>query len=205
SNLISELPLELTKPLKNVKVTEKETITLQCEVSKPGKKSQWFVDDEEIKPSDRIKFQTEGNVHKLVISKSILDDEGVYKVKIDEVESTAEVLVDELPIEIIKPLKDVKIQEKETATFKCEVSRTGATAKWLKDGKEITVGAEYEMKVDEVTFILIIKSVTMEQSGLYTIEIEDKKSSAKLNITGTNLFLLTMALPVLLGVGINLN
>ena len=74
-------------------VDEKEEVTLTCEVNKLGKKPVWFLDDEEIKPNDRVKVTSRGLVHKLTIQTSKLHDEGKYTVAFDDVKSTANLTV----------------------------------------------------------------------------------------------------------------
>ena len=51
------------------------------------------MDDEEIKPNDRIKTTSRGLIHKLTIDNSKPHDEGKYTVAFDEVKSTASLTV----------------------------------------------------------------------------------------------------------------
>ena len=89
-----ETPVEFIRPLADIKVTENQEIFLEVEVNKPNKTSQWFHDGQQVSASKRIKLLTDGAVHKLVIDSAELDDEGKYKVKVNEVECEATVLVD---------------------------------------------------------------------------------------------------------------
>ena len=90
---LTEEPIKFTKPLADQEVPEKEEITLTCEVSKLGKKPKWFLDDEEIKAGDRTVLTSRGLVHKLVIEKAKLHDEGKYTVAFGDVKCSANVTV----------------------------------------------------------------------------------------------------------------
>ena len=47
-----EVPITFTTPLKDVSVPEDETVTLECEVSKPGQQVTWFRDGKKILKSE---------------------------------------------------------------------------------------------------------------------------------------------------------
>ena len=101
----------------------------------------------------------------------------------------------EEPLEIIRPLKNMTIDEKETANFKCQVSKTNVKAKWFKDGKQLTAKDGYEIAVNKTIHTLSLDDVTVEDSGRYTIKVEDKESAANLVVEGTNqLYRLTLKL-----------
>lgn len=90
----------------------------------------------------------------------------------------------EEPVEIIRHLKDQEISEKETAKFKCLLSKSGVKAKWLKDGKVVTAADGYEITSIDVTHTLVLEDVALEDGGKYTIKVEDKESSANLRVMG---------------------
>ena len=91
---ISELPAEFLSPLGDYKVMEKESVTLECEVSKPDKKASWFKNGQALEPSDRVVMRVEGTKHYLTINNSVLDDEAKYTIKVDEAESTGRLIVE---------------------------------------------------------------------------------------------------------------
>lgn len=86
-------PVELTLPVaaeavlpdfvdvpQDVKVTEGDKAVLRVRViGQPTPDIEWYVDDEPIRPNDRISVQAERDQHELVIPKAELDDEGIYK------------------------------------------------------------------------------------------------------------------------------
>ena len=82
-NLVTEAPVTFTAPLKDTKVPEKESVVLECEVSKPDVKPKWFKDGIEIKPDKKkgITTKTDGRKHSLTIPSAMVDDGGKYTVE----------------------------------------------------------------------------------------------------------------------------
>ena len=85
--------VRITKPLADTEVKEKNELILTCEVNKLGKKPVWYLDDEEITPSDRVKPTSRGLLHKLTIQPAKPHDEGKYTVAFGDVKSSAEVTI----------------------------------------------------------------------------------------------------------------
>ena len=77
---VNELPVDFEKPLANQSLTEYDTLTLECIVTKPNKQVKWFFDSQELKADDRCRFETEEKVHRLIISNMSPNDEGNYDV-----------------------------------------------------------------------------------------------------------------------------
>jgi len=86
-------PIKVLEPLKDVIVNERETITLQCKISKNKVKAVWKKDGEVMRGSMRADLQQEGQKHRLTVSSSELSDIGKYSVTFDE-EVTLEANVD---------------------------------------------------------------------------------------------------------------
>ena len=64
----------------DLKVDEGDEAVLKVRViGQPTPDISWFVDDNPVEPSDRISVTSEGDQHVLVIHKTNLDDEGMYK------------------------------------------------------------------------------------------------------------------------------
>ena len=75
-----------------MEVKEKEELILTCEVNKLGEKL-WYLDDNEITPSDRVKPSSRGILHKLIIQPVEPHDGGKYTVAFGDVKSSAEVTI----------------------------------------------------------------------------------------------------------------
>lgn len=53
--------VEITKPLKDVEVMEKEGATFSCEVSHDEVPGLWFRESSKLRPSDNVRIRQEGN------------------------------------------------------------------------------------------------------------------------------------------------
>ena len=85
--------VRITKPLSDMEVKEKDELILTCEVNKLGKKPVWYLDDEEITPSDRVKPTSRGLIHKLTVQSIKPHDEGKYTVAFGDVKADATVTI----------------------------------------------------------------------------------------------------------------
>ena len=75
-------------------VTERQTATFVCTLSKPKLKVTWYKNNQKLNENDRIQFIQDGKNYKLVIDNSQLDDAATYKIKFgDDCESKAELIV----------------------------------------------------------------------------------------------------------------
>ena len=77
---VNELPIDFEKPLSNQSLTEYDTLTLECIVTKPNRKVKWYFDNEEIQPNDRYRLEMDEKVHRLILSNVSPNDEGNYDV-----------------------------------------------------------------------------------------------------------------------------
>ena len=91
---LTELPVEFITPLGDHTVVEKQSITLECEVSKPDRQATWMRAGTVLEPSDRIEIRVEGTKHFLTIKNCTLEDEAMYTIKVEEAESTGKLLVE---------------------------------------------------------------------------------------------------------------
>ncbi len=82
-----------TEPLKDLTVPEEESVTLECELSKPDQKVKWLKDGKEVKPERKkgITTKTDGRRHSLTIPKASLEDAAEYTVKCGDQETKAKV------------------------------------------------------------------------------------------------------------------
>ena len=87
------MPAGFLSPLQDMTVMEKESVTLECEVSKPNREATWFKNGKPLEKDDRIQPHCSENKHFLIISNSMLDDEAKYSIKIEDAESQCKLTV----------------------------------------------------------------------------------------------------------------
>ena len=84
-----------TKELQDIKVTEVGIqVTLECELSKPGLKVDWFKGDKQVRRDTRYDFVSKGTEHRLVIEKVESEDVGEYRVEYQKLSSSAKLSVE---------------------------------------------------------------------------------------------------------------
>ena len=81
-----ETPVTFTAPLKDIRVPEKESVVLECEISKADVKPKWFKDDKEIKPDKKkgITTKIDGRKLSLTIPSAMVDHSGKYSVEVGD-------------------------------------------------------------------------------------------------------------------------
>lgn len=89
----AEPQVTFTKPLKDKTVKEEETVTLECELSRPGVPVEWLKDGVAFKPDENAEVTVEGTVHRLTLKKANVADAGAFTVKIPDAETSAKLTV----------------------------------------------------------------------------------------------------------------
>ena len=87
---------EFTTPLKDVTVPEEQSVTLECELSKPDQKVKWLKNGKEIKPDRKrgIQPKVDDTKHTLIIPKTLKDDTAEYSVKCGDQETKGKLTVE---------------------------------------------------------------------------------------------------------------
>lgn len=87
-------PIKVIEPLKDTIVKERETITLECKISKARVKCVWLKDGKPLKAVLRTETKHDGQLHRLTINKAELADIGKYSVSFDDDDCVLEANVD---------------------------------------------------------------------------------------------------------------
>lgn len=87
-------PIEVLEPLKDVIVKERDTIVLECKISKSTVKYAWLKDGKPLKGTSRAETKHDGQIHRLTISNSELSDIGRYSVSFNDDDCVLEANVD---------------------------------------------------------------------------------------------------------------
>ncbi|UJR23285.1 hypothetical protein I4U23_026301 [Adineta vaga] len=186
---VGELPVDFEKPLSNQSLTEYDTLTLECIVTKPNKQVKWFFDNQEIQVDERCRLEVEEKTHRLIISNMSPNDEGNYDVITEsDRKSSAFVSVKEIPIEFVRPLKDVEIQERSSELIlECELNKS-VHVEWYRFSTELTSFTDEQriiLEHNDLIHRLIIKNIQMDDNGTYTCRYPSQNvdSSCKVHVT----------------------
>lgn len=93
-------------------------------------------------------------------------------------------LLPAIPAEFTQPLKPVEAKEGETATLTCEYSLPGVQFHWRKGVENLRAGDKYLMKQRSTINLLTVKALKPEDSGEYTCQCRDHRTTASLKVHG---------------------
>ncbi|XP_048212692.1 obscurin isoform X13 [Perognathus longimembris pacificus] len=171
--------VQIVKPLEDVEVMEKEGATFSCEVSHDEVPGQWFREASKLRPSDNVRIRQEGRIYTLIYRRVLAEDAGEIKFVAENAESRAHLRVKELPVTLLRPLRDKIAMEKHRGVLECQVSRASAQVQWFKGDMEIQPGPKYEMVSDGLYRKLVINDVQPEDEDTYTCDAGDIKTCAQ--------------------------
>ncbi|CAO2643307.1 Obscn [Lemmus lemmus] len=210
---VTELPVSFTRLLQDVVATQKEKVTLECELSRPVD-VRWLKDGVELRAGKTVGIVAQGACRSLVIYRCEIGDQGVYvcdafdaqtsaslkvqgrtytlifrrvlaqdageiKFVAENAESRAHLRVKELPVTLLRPLRDKIAMEKHRGVLECQVSRASAQVRWFKGRVELQSGLKYELVSDGLYRKLVINDVQPEDEDTYTCDAGDVKTSAQ--------------------------
>lgn len=90
----------------------------------------------------------------------------------------------ELPVSIVKPLRDRTALEKHRVILECTVTSPRCSATWYKGEEELVPSDRMEMLADGCSLKLIIQQVALEDEGTYSVMVGEHTSKAKLMVEG---------------------
>ncbi|XP_043440422.1 obscurin isoform X37 [Prionailurus bengalensis] len=171
--------IQIVRPLEDVEVMEKEGATFSCKISHDEVPAQWFWEGSKLRPSDNVRIRQEGRTYTLIYRRVLAEDAGEIRFVAENAESRAELRVKELPVTILRPLRDKIAMERHRGVLECQMSRASAQVQWFKGSVELQSGPKYEMVSDGLYRKLIINDVQPEDEDTYTCDAGNVKTSAQ--------------------------
>lgn len=90
-----------------------------------------------------------------------------------------------LPVIFKQKLRNVLIEEGNSAVLRCELSKPGHTVEWMRGGHElIKNGEKYQMRQRDMLIELKILDVKPEDSDIYTCICGNIETTATLTVNG---------------------
>ncbi|XP_076994026.1 obscurin-like isoform X3 [Tamandua tetradactyla] len=179
---ITELPVKFTRPLQDVVATEKEKVTLDCELSRPNVDVCWLKDGVELRAGKSVGVVAQGACRSLVIYRCELGDQGMYVCDAHDAQSSASLKVQGRHIQMVRPLEDVEVMEKEGATFTCEVSHDEVPAQWFREGSKLRPSDNVRIRQEGRTYTLIYRRVLAGDAGEIKFVAGNAESRAQLRV-----------------------
>uniref|UniRef100_A0A8C6WGI6 Obscurin like cytoskeletal adaptor 1b n=1 Tax=Neogobius melanostomus TaxID=47308 RepID=A0A8C6WGI6_9GOBI len=126
-----------------------------------------------------------GTKHFLLMCNVRPEDSGEIKFVARHVASVAALDVEQLPVNIVKPLEDRTVLEKTRVLLDCMVSTPRCSCRWYKGVNVILPSERFEICSEGCTRKLIIQQVALEDEGTYSVQVGESSCSAKLTVEGT--------------------
>ncbi|XP_061695247.1 obscurin isoform X3 [Syngnathoides biaculeatus] len=172
----------LIKGLRETRIHETETVSLEVELSQADVEGLWTRDGVKFRSGPNVNVTALGKKHNLTLSNLTREDSGTIGFQAEGVRTSCKLIVTEPPAKILKPIVDISVAEKEKVTLECEVSRTNVDVKWLKDDVELKPGKNYSMHSLARKRTLIINKCGPEDAGTYICRTDDDNTCAKISV-----------------------
>ncbi|XP_019626723.1 PREDICTED: obscurin-like [Branchiostoma belcheri] len=184
ANLTVEVLHKFTQGMDDQRATEGDVeAAFTCLMSEEDAKVQWYLEGQQLEPSDKFEMVTDGKLQELIIKNIVLEDETEYTCMSKDDSTTAKLYVEALPPEIKRGLEDVEIYEKETASFEIELTKPVEEFSWFKKGEKLEAGEKVAIeRMNDLTFRLILRDAVLEDEGSIKFESGDLKSTAMLTV-----------------------
>uniref|UniRef100_A0ACB8FWB8 Uncharacterized protein n=1 Tax=Sphaerodactylus townsendi TaxID=933632 RepID=A0ACB8FWB8_9SAUR len=179
---VTERPVKITKPLVDMKTQHKDDVTFECEVSRSNANVKWRKDGIELRPSKKMAIISRGTKRSLTIHKCEYEDKGKYMCDAVDDKSLATLEIHARDIKIVKPLEDVEVSEKESASFLCEISHDDVQTEWYSNENKIRAGDNVKLRQEGKSFALVYRSVEVQDSAEIKFVAETAESRAKLKV-----------------------
>ncbi|XP_069006652.1 obscurin isoform X1 [Embiotoca jacksoni] len=180
---VHAIPITFIQQLKNMQAEEGSSVILRCEISKPGIPVEWRKGHELLKNGVKYQIRKRDTTSELLIWKPVPEDGGVYSCVCADQTTSATVKITALPVTFKQKLRNVLIEEGNTAALRCELSKPSHIVEWRKRGNElIRNGEKYHMRQRDMLIELRILDVTPDDSDIYTCICGNIETTATLTV-----------------------
>ncbi|XP_073766285.1 obscurin isoform X3 [Danio rerio] len=179
---VKSLPITFKRELQNQVSIEGGSAVFTCELSKPGAPVEWRKGRVILKAGAKYHTTLEGRLTKLAINNLVEGDAGNYTCKTKDSQSTAELTVQGLPATFKATLKSQEVQEGNSVTLNCELSKAGGRVEWWKGEEMLKTGEKYQLRHKEAKAELLIRKAQSEDSGVYRCVCGEQKTEAIIKV-----------------------
>ncbi|XP_069389509.1 obscurin isoform X4 [Paralichthys olivaceus] len=186
---VYERELLIVQALEDLDIQEDQNAVFVCEISVEDVPGEWYKNGEQIQPTSTIKIRQEGTKHFLLMCNVRPEDSGEIKFVARHVESVAHLEVEEIPVNIVKPLQDKTVLEKTRGMLDCAVSNSRCSIRWYKGCNVILPSERFEISSEGCYRKLIIQQVVLDDEGIYSVQVGEHSCSAKLTVETQSLLM----------------
>ncbi|XP_060909826.1 obscurin-like protein 1 isoform X6 [Labrus mixtus] len=174
--------ITMKRGLTDIKTTERETASFEVELSHPNVPGTWTRNGIKLKPTNHFRMSAKGPVHSLTISNLSVEDTGSFMFCVENLKTTARLVVKEPPVTIFRKLEDQKFPDGAIISIECELSRHNVDVKWLKNGVEVKPGKDLRIYAMGRKRFLQVMKCNVSDSGVYTCDAGDVTTSCTVEV-----------------------
>uniref|UniRef100_A0A8C4Z849 Obscurin like cytoskeletal adaptor 1b n=1 Tax=Gadus morhua TaxID=8049 RepID=A0A8C4Z849_GADMO len=168
--------------LKDIRTTERETASFEVVLSHADVPGSWLRNGVQLKPTKHWRISTKGHVHSLTVSNLAVEDTGSFSFCVENLRTSARLVVREPPVTFLRHLDDQKFPEGSVVSIECELSRHNVDVRWMKNGAEVKPGKDQRIfAMGRKRFLQIMKGVVGD-SAQYTCDAADTSTSCTIEI-----------------------
>ena len=192
--------VHITQPLVDTRVEQGKPLRLVVETSQPASQAVWFKTDaystspnqaQKLDESGKYHMITQGTRHILIIPNATADDTGEYICRIQNAMTRAQVQVTNEDLQFVRRLpQSIDVIGGRDIIIECEMNKFDTQAIWKKDNEIIRTPQKFLPVSENKKHKLIIKDASSEDSGLYTVIVNDLESTTYVNVTPEPLLIL---------------
>ncbi|XP_062259642.1 obscurin isoform X11 [Platichthys flesus] len=179
---IKAQPVTFKQKLENQEAEEGASVTLHCELSKPGVSVEWKKGSQVLKSGEKYQMKQKASVNELLINTVVPEDTGDYSCVCGDQKTTASVKINAQPVTFKQKLETQEAEEGASVTLRCELSKPGVSVEWKKGSQVLKSGEKYQMKQKASVNELLINTVVPEDTGDYSCVCGDQTTTANLKI-----------------------
>ncbi|XP_058481105.1 obscurin [Solea solea] len=176
---VEVLPAIFIRELESLEAEEGSSVTLHCELSKPGLTVEWKKGSEVLSLGEKFQMRQTGFSYELQIHNLTPGDAGNYTCCSEDTTSSSSLAVIAAPVTFTKELESLTADEGDSVTLHCELSKSGVLLEWRKGELGLCPCAKYEISQTGQLAMLIIHDVDPQDSGSYTCDTGDHQSTAQ--------------------------
>ncbi|XP_078142269.1 titin-like [Centroberyx gerrardi] len=189
-------PVSVMKDITDQTAAESQTAVFECQVkiNYPEITLTWYKGTQKLDSSNKYDISVVGDHHYLKIKNCQAKDQGNYRVVCGPHISNAKLTVSADQIQFTKCIRSIEVNERQSATFECELSFDNATVTWYKDAWELKESPKYNFRTEGRRHFMIIRNVTAEDEGVYSViarlePMGEARSTAELYLSGKEIVL----------------
>ncbi|XP_015254431.1 PREDICTED: obscurin isoform X11 [Cyprinodon variegatus] len=186
---VKALPTTIVKHLESQEAEEGASVSLHCELSKPGVPVEWKKGTQVLKSGEKYQMKQKASVNELIITKVVPEDSGEYSCVCGDQKTTASLKIKAQPVTFKQKLESQEAEEGASVSLHCELSKPGVPVEWKKGTQVLKSGEKYQMKQKASVNELIITKVEPEDSGEYSCVCGDQKTTASLKIKAIDILI----------------